>query len=218
MLSVISSHALYGISGCIVQVEVDIRFGLPGIDIVGLPDSAVREARERVRVAIRNSGFEFPAQRILVSLAPAGIKKGGSAFDLPIALGILAASGQIAFPKSEKILVLGELNLSGKVGPARGVLTAVEAGLRDQHEVFLVPLENLPEARILCRGKIFAVTDLGQAAVLVSSGFTAGICDAHAPAAIAPLSLNAAKGGSLDNQEVSASFYNIYSGDFSDIK
>ena len=99
MLAVITSYAPLGIEGQIISVEIDIRRGLPGIDIVGLPDSAVKEAKERVRVAIKNSGFYFPVQRILINLAPAAIKKEGACFDLPIALGIWIASEQISTHK-----------------------------------------------------------------------------------------------------------------------
>ena len=115
MLAVVSSHAPIGMEGELVSVEVDIRNGLPGIDVVGLPDGAVRESKDRVRVAIRNSGFTFPPDKILVSLAPAGVRKEGASFDLPIALGILAASGQISPDGGSHAMVLGELNLGGGV-------------------------------------------------------------------------------------------------------
>ncbi len=163
MFAEIASHAPMGIEGEIISVEIDIRRGLPGIDIVGLPDSAVRESKERVRVAIRNSGFKFPADRILVNLAPAALKKEGACFDLPIALGILIASGQITKASKEKILVLGELNLSGKVRPVRGVLSAVVTGLAQGYNKFLVPHSNIREALVLGRGKIYAINDLRQA-------------------------------------------------------
>ena len=103
MLAVIASQAPAGIEGIPIQVEVDIRRGLPGIDVVGLPDGAVREARDRVRVAIRNSGFRFPPDRILVNLSPAGIKKEGASYDLAIALAILKASEQVSFPDRRRI-------------------------------------------------------------------------------------------------------------------
>jgi magnesium chelatase family protein len=175
MLSSIASHALVGLDGEIICVEVDIRHGLPGIDIVGLPDNAVREAKERVRVAIRNSGFTFPQDRILVSLAPAGLRKGGASFDLPIALGILGASGQISMNLKDKPLILGELNLSGKVRPIHGVIAAVEAGLKGGLSHFLVPEENAPEARILKGGSVFAIRDLAQAGLLLHTDFAEGV-------------------------------------------
>jgi len=178
MLATLFSHALFGLDGELVTVEVDIRHGMPGIDIVGLPDSSVREAKERVRVAIRNSGFGFPQERILVSLAPAGVRKGGAAFDLPIALGILNASGQISLP-APNILILGELNLSGKVRPVHGVISAVEAGLKAGFRYFLVPLENISEAQILGQGSVYGIEDLAQATVLLNSNFKSGLGPDH---------------------------------------
>jgi magnesium chelatase family protein len=175
MLAVIASHALVGLEGEVISVEVDIRHGLPGIDMVGLPDNAVREAKERVRVAIRNSGFEFPHDRILVSLAPAGLRKGGASYDLPIALGILAASGQVHLPDGPPPLVLGELNLSGRVRPIHGVISAVEQGLARNLTRFLIPAANLSEARILRQGEAYGITDLAQAALLLTSDFTDGL-------------------------------------------
>ena len=106
-----------GAGGIIVRVETDIRRGLPGVDITGLAEGAVRESRERVRAAFRNSGFKFPADRILINLAPAGFKKDGASLDLPIALSVMAAA-ELA-PIRGDILVMGELELSGKVRPVR---------------------------------------------------------------------------------------------------
>jgi magnesium chelatase family protein len=164
MLAVICSHAPLGMEGELIAVEVDIRRGLPGIDIVGLPDSAVRESKERVRVAIRNSGYSFPADRILISLAPAGVRKGGASYDLPIALGILAASGQIPVEGTGTSMVLGELNLGGGVRPVNGVLSAVGTGLRAGITTFLVPRENLREARALGQGTQVGIGSLSEAA------------------------------------------------------
>jgi magnesium chelatase family protein len=167
MLAVIASQAPVGIEGIPIQVEVDIRRGLPGIDVVGLPDGAVREARDRVRVAIRNSGFRFPSDRILVNLSPAGIKKEGASYDLAIALAILKASQQLSFPDGRRIMVVGELNLRGIVLPVRGVLSAIASGLQDGIRLFLVPQENLCEARALCGEGVFGISSLrGAAAVL----------------------------------------------------
>ena len=168
MLAVVSSHAPIGIEGKLVSVEVDIRRGLPGIDIVGLPDGAVRESKERVRVAIRNSGFAFPPDRVLVSLAPAGIRKEGASFDLPIALGILAASAQIGPDGIGSTMVLGELNLGGGVRPVNGVLSAVGTGLEEGIRHFLVPRENLREALALGRGKVTGIGSLREAALALS--------------------------------------------------
>jgi magnesium chelatase family protein len=168
MLATITSHAPLGIEGRIISVEVDLRNGIPGIDIVGLPDGAVKEAKERVRVAIRNSGFEFPPRRILINLAPAGIRKEGALYDLPIALGILAASDQIPRDHIRDIMVLGELNLSGGVRPVRGVLSAIGAGLKKGITTFFVPRDNLFEARALGDGHVFGVESLEQAARVLS--------------------------------------------------
>ena len=166
MLAIVSSHAPVGFDGEMVSVEVDIRRGLPGVDLVGLPDNAVRESRERVRVAIRNSAFEFPVDRILVSLAPAAIRKEGAAFDLPIALGILAASGQVGPVPADRIMVVGELTLSGSVRSVRGALSAVAAGLAAGIGDFMVPAENVDEARALGAGRIHGIGSLGEAARL----------------------------------------------------
>ena len=170
MLAVICSHAPLGMEGELIAVEVDIRRGLPGIDIVGLPDGAVRESKDRVRVAIRNSGYVFPADRILISLAPAGVRKEGASYDLPIALGVLAASGQISPDGMGQTMVVGELNLSGGVRPVNGVLSAVGTGLRAGISTFLVPRENLREARALCQGTLAGIGSLREAAVALSSG------------------------------------------------
>ena len=168
MLAVVSSHAPIGMEGELISVEVDIRRGLPGIDVVGLPDGAVRESKDRVRVAIRNSGFTFPADRILVSLAPAGVRKEGASFDLPIALGILAASGQISPDGSGCAMVLGELNLGGGVRAVHGVLSAVGKGLDAGISRFLVPRENLREALALGKGAVAGITSLREAALAFS--------------------------------------------------
>ena len=168
MLAVVSSHAPIGMEGELVSVEVDIRRGLPGIDVVGLPDGAVRESKDRVRVAIRNSGFTFPPDRILISLAPAGVRKEGASFDLPIALGILAASGQISPDGGGHAMVLGELNLGGGVRAVNGVLSAVGRGLAAGISRFLVPAENLREALALGMGSVAGISSLREAALALS--------------------------------------------------
>ena len=138
MLSIIKSAALLGIDSYPVEVEVDLSNGLPAFDIVGLPDSAVKESRERVRTAIRNAGFSFPVKRITVNLAPADTKKEGAAFDLPIALGILSACNLFSAEKTEDALITGELSLDGSVRPVNGVLPMLYDALRrsDFHGTF----------------------------------------------------------------------------------
>src|SRR5438067_1187857 len=131
VLACLRTAAVYGIDACPVHVEVDVSFGFPSFTMVGLPDASVRESRDRVRSAIRNSGFEFPIHRITVNLAPADVRKAGAAFDLPIALGILAAQGLVTRREIPDVVVLGELSLDGAIQPARGVLPIAAAARRD---------------------------------------------------------------------------------------
>ncbi|MDR2759056.1 MAG: YifB family Mg chelatase-like AAA ATPase [Spirochaetaceae bacterium] len=155
------AYAPYGADGIIIRVEVDIRRGIPGIDITGLAEGAVREARERVRAAFRNSGFPFPQDRILINLAPAGVRKDGASLDLSIALSVMAASGLIAVP--ENLMALGELELSGRIRPVRGVLAATDAGLRAGLREFIVPAGNAGEAAVLASGRFTAAANLAEA-------------------------------------------------------
>ncbi|MDR3200042.1 MAG: YifB family Mg chelatase-like AAA ATPase [Spirochaetales bacterium] len=157
------SFAAAGYEGRLVTIEVDIRRGIPGMDIVGLPGLAVKEARERIRVAIRNSGFEFPRDRILVNLSPADVPKAGCSYDLPIALAVLEASGQSPAFEGRSFLATGELLLSGDVRGAPGTLCAVAAGVQAGVPVFLVPRSNLREAMSLRRGEVFGVASLREA-------------------------------------------------------
>ncbi|MDR3173930.1 MAG: YifB family Mg chelatase-like AAA ATPase [Treponema sp.] len=147
----IFSYAPFGASGIVIRVEVDIRRGIPGIDISGLAEGAVREARERVRVGFRNSGYQFPPDRVLINLAPAGLRKDGAALDLPIALAVMSAAGLT--PQTGTLMVVGELELSGNVRPVRGVLAAVAAGIGEGIGDFIVPRENAGEAMILAKEK-----------------------------------------------------------------
>jgi magnesium chelatase family protein len=149
MLASLRSAVVFGVEACTVHVEVDVSFGLPSFTMVGLPDASVRESRDRVRSAIRNSGFEFPAHRITVNLAPADVRKAGAAFDLPIALGILAAQGVVAQRQIGDLVVLGELSLDGAVQPTRGVLPIAAAARRDGLSGLLLPLANASEAAIV---------------------------------------------------------------------
>ncbi len=171
----INSFAAHGFDGCIVRVEVDIRRGIPGVDIVGLPDGAVRESRDRVRVAVRNSGFAFPPDRILVNLAPGDLRKIGSHFDLAIAVAILSECGVIPpvhyRGKAGGFMLLGELDLSGAVRSVRGVLPAVACGLAEGLSFFLVPERNRAEAEALGRGCVCGVESLrGAVETLIAIG------------------------------------------------
>lgn len=149
MLSIIKSAALMGIDSYPVDVEVDLSNGLPAFDIVGLPDSAVKESRERVRTAIRNSNYSFPVKRITVNLAPADTKKEGASFDLPIALGILASCNLFSSDKLQDAIVTGELSLDGSVRPVNGVLPMMYDGFRHGVQQCFVPAENAEEAALV---------------------------------------------------------------------
>ena len=134
-----------GYDGDIVSVEADLRNGIPGIDIVGMADVAVKESAERVRIAVKNSGLEFPKSRVAVNLAPAGVRKEGAYFDLSIAVAILSQFGTVA-PADYRIMVLGELELSGRIRAVKGTLSAVIAGQKAGADYFIVPEENYLEA------------------------------------------------------------------------
>ncbi len=157
-----------GFEGDIVRVEVDLRRGIPGVDIVGLPDNAVRESRERVRVAVRNSGFLFPKERVLINLAPAGVRKEGASFDLSIAAGILFASGQLSCRLYPEIMFLGELELSGRIREVNGVLSAVSRGMEAGIRLMFVPAGNLEEASSVFKDGVAGVETLGQIGQVLS--------------------------------------------------
>jgi magnesium chelatase family protein len=143
------SACVTGIDGALVEVETDISSGLPYFQVVGLPDSAIRESTERVRAAVKNCGFTFPMERITVNLAPADVRKEGSAFDLAIAAGILAASGQIPHVDAAHTLWIGELALDGALRPVTGVLSMVHQAYRKGIRRVVLPLENAQEARLV---------------------------------------------------------------------
>ena len=163
MLSCMRSAAVIGIEASPVQIEVDVSFGLPGFTLVGLPDVSVRESRDRVRTAIRNSGFAFPHNRITVNLAPADVRKGGSSFDLPIALGVLAANGTIARRDVADVLLIGELSLDGGIQAARGVLPVAAAARRDRFKGLLLPNANRAEAEVVRGLTLYSVRSLSEA-------------------------------------------------------
>ncbi|HHU79088.1 MAG: YifB family Mg chelatase-like AAA ATPase [Caldicoprobacterales bacterium] len=145
MLAKVKSTGLFGINGYVIDIETDISGGLPSFDIVGLADTAVKESRERVRAAIRNSGFDFPVKRITVNMAPGDTKKEGSAYDLPIAMSILRASGQVDWSDDFQPLFLGELSLDGSIRPVSGVLPMLLSVSDNEHDAIL-PSVNGPEA------------------------------------------------------------------------
>ena len=149
MLARLRTATVIGIEASLVDVEVDVSFGLPSFNMVGLPDVAIRESRDRVRAAILNSGFEFPRHRITVNLAPADLHKTGTLFDLPIAVGILAADGHAAGRYHDDLLLLGELSLDGSVQPAAGVLPVALTARRRRFRELLLPHHNIEEAALV---------------------------------------------------------------------
>lgn len=149
MLASTFTTALVGVAAELVRVEADVSFGLPGFTIVGLPDASVRESRDRVRSAIRSAGLEFPPHKITVNLSPADLRKAGSSFDLPIAIALLAAAGQVPRDPASRALVIGELALDGRALPCRGVLPATLACRASQLDAMVVPRANVPEARLV---------------------------------------------------------------------
>lgn len=163
MYSRLCSAAVCGIDAFIVDVETHLENQIPGFVTVGLPDSAVRESRERVMAAVKNSGFPFPQKKVTINLAPADIRKEGSAFDLPIALGVLAAYDFIAAESVERIICIGELALDGSLRPVHGVLSiAVEAG-KQGFARLLLPAENAAEAALVPGVDVIALNSLEEA-------------------------------------------------------
>ncbi len=154
--------ALVGIEAVVVDVEVDSRQGLPRVLTVGLPDTTVRESEERVRAAIRNSGFPFPGARLTVSLAPADLRKVGSGLDLPVAVGILGAGGTVKLPEVPGLLLLGELSLDGRLRPVPGALAAAVTVRRYRLQGLLVPQENAAEAAAVGGVQVFPARHLLQ--------------------------------------------------------
>lgn len=168
MLAQVDSSAILGIDAYIVRVEVDISSSIPMFTIVGLPDAAVQESRERVRSAIKNTGLEFPLRRITINLAPADIKKQGPSFDLPIAVGILAATGQIRDDQLADGLFVGELALDGTVSPVAGVLPIAIKARADKKPFLVVPEANAREAAIVGDVDVYGVKSLADVVSLLA--------------------------------------------------
>ena len=168
------SASLQGVDGFVVEVEVDLAAGLPHFAMVGLPDAAVRESRERVRAAVKNGDFEFPVRRITVNLAPADVRKEGPRFDLPIALGVLVASGQVPAASLAGAAVLGELSLTGECRAVHGVLPAALAVRAAGCRRFLVPEGNAAEAAVVAGLEVWPVRTLAHAVALLAGRETPG--------------------------------------------
>ncbi|MFC4775410.1 YifB family Mg chelatase-like AAA ATPase [Paenibacillus sp. GCM10023252] len=162
MFSLMHSSSVYGVEGKGIAVEVDISSGLPQVSVVGLPDPAVRESVERVRAAIKNCGFTFPLDRITVNLAPADLRKEGTAFDLAIAAGVLTASGQLPAELFHGMLLIGELSLDGSIRPVPGVLSMMEQAKLSGMSKVLLPTRNAPEAAWISGMKLYALEHLAQ--------------------------------------------------------
>jgi len=168
MLAKVLSFGLAGINGYPVLVETDVSTGLPAYDIVGLPDASVKESKERVRSAVKNSGFEYPAKRITINLAPADMKKEGPVYDLAMAAGLLAASGQVSPELLRYMVIFGELSLNGDVRPVSGILPMVIEARKRGFNLMVVPWENAAEASYIEDIKILPVKHLKDLAAVLN--------------------------------------------------
>ena len=168
MIASVNSCALSGLDAYVVEVEVDISFGLPAFNVVGLPETAVRESRERVRAAINNSGYDFPMDRVTINLAPADVKKESTGLDLAVALGVLAASGLVKGDQCQAWVLAGELSLDGRVKPVRGVLSYALAAAKNGFRGLIVPEENQEEACLAPGIQVLGVAHLSQVVAFFS--------------------------------------------------
>ncbi len=162
MFSRVISAAVYGIDAHIVNVETDVGFGLPTFDMSGALGSKVREAKDRVKVAIKNSGIELKPQKIVINISPANIRKEGTSYDLPIAIGILAANGCFDLKVLENVLIIGEVSLDGSINPVKGVLPIVCAAMEAGIDNCIIPKANIAEGRIINNINIYGVETLSQ--------------------------------------------------------
>jgi magnesium chelatase family protein len=162
MLAKVNSAALYGIDALRIEVEIDLASGLPQLATVGLPEGAVKESKDRIRAAVKNCGYTFPAKRITINLAPADIKKEGSAYDLPMAIGILAAEGAIEKKLLDDYLLVGELSLDGSIKGVRGALPIAMAAKKAKVKGLILPEQNAPEAAVVHEIEVLGVRNLPQ--------------------------------------------------------
>jgi magnesium chelatase family protein len=162
MISKVKSCGLIGIDGYTIQVETDISNGIPSFEIVGLANVAVKESKERVRAAIKNSGFEFPAKKITINMAPANIRKEGSSFDLSIALGILISTGQLLNNEIDKYMFIGELSLDGEVRQVNGILPMAITAMNEGVCNLVLPWVNADEAAVVEALKVLPVRNLSE--------------------------------------------------------
>ncbi|MCM8778115.1 MAG: YifB family Mg chelatase-like AAA ATPase [Candidatus Omnitrophica bacterium] len=203
MLAKVSSLTVWGIEGVPVDVEVDISFGMPTISIVGLPDQAVKESRDRIKPAIKNSGFEFPAdRRIVINLAPADLKKEGAYFDLPVAVGILAAEGIVPVSRRGEFSFIGELALDGRLRPVKGVLPIAIKLSQLTRKKIILPFDNGLEAAIVKGIEVYPVKDLRECVAFLTGKkeINCVMCDVEAL-------FNSRKKYSLDFKDVKGQAY-----------
>ena len=181
MLAKVLSSTLLGVDAQLVEVEVDLSNGLPTFTTVGLPDAAIRESRDRVKAAMSNSGFPLPLKRITVNLAPAHLRKEGTAFDLPIALGILQAEGYIQSDHLKHFVVAGELSLDGRVKAVAGIMPMAVAFRDAPVAGMIVPAENAAEAAVIEAVPVFGVATLAQAIGFFNGNenISRTVCDCH---------------------------------------
>lgn len=198
MISKLLSSALFGVDAFVVDVEIDVSNGLPSFNIVGLPDTAVQESKERVRAAIKNAQYQFPMQRITVNLAPANVKKEGPALDLPIAIGILGANKQINSLSYNKYITIGELSLNGQIRPVNGILSIALMAKYRGIKNLIVPQGNAMEAGIVDGINIYPVSNLREVVKFLNQEIV-----------ISPIK--------VDKKEIMKSV-NDYQIDFSDVK
>ncbi|MCQ2564904.1 MAG: ATP-binding protein, partial [Clostridia bacterium] len=162
MLAKILSYGLTGITGYPVDIELDINAGLPSYDVVGLADTAIKESKSRVRAAIKNSAFNYPIHKIIINLAPADTKKEGSLYDLPIALGILAAEEVLPNKNLKDYIILGELSLNGEIRKLNGILPMLISAKQMGYTKFIIPADNAMEASFIDKIEIYPVSTLKQ--------------------------------------------------------
>ena len=162
MISTVKTISLTGIEGSLVEVQTDITGGLPGFEIVGLPDTSVKESKERIKSAIKNSSIEFPSRKIIINLAPASTKKEGTSYDLPIAIGILLAQNKIINKKLENTIFIGELSLDGKINHINGVLPMCIEAMNLGIKKVILPKSNEREAAVITNLEIIGVNNLQE--------------------------------------------------------
>lgn len=170
MLAKVNSAALYGIDALRVEVEIDLASGLPQLATVGLAEGAVKESKDRIRAALKNCGYNFPAKRITINLAPADIKKEGSAYDLPMAIGILAAEGTLEKNALSDYFLIGELSLDGAIKPVRGALSIAMAAKRERLKGLILPEHNAREAAVVSEVEVLGARDLPQIVEFLNGG------------------------------------------------